>query len=866
MSKNRYKRYSRGGRFKDQGQGLRASVDAIRQQRQIEIDALKIQAGQQRDIDKQQISSLDRKARVEEDNRNVLKDLENKIYKTKYDALQVRANREVDSILGEAKNKEREAKFWDTFATDYSKTIGKVATELGEFGQYLQAVNNDKWNRRNNPNKHEEFATNMERMYEINNDEMINAAFKAKGADLAILGLMVKKQDRSNKRNSEKSVSELITNINTVTNAIKRTNGGRLNAGNINLIYENAGYLLLYQRNIPFNSQEATRLLDTLNFKANAQAEAWQNKTKFDDDLKSQQDFALGYVALHKKLSQTTDVKEIKKLEEALQVRHKQFHLLVGNSFQDLGNGRYGLVPLNPAQINNSILDFTFDAFNFTDVTEAVETYDRLKIFDPKSGFTIKVKGKGVGTVEKSATLQEAIANRVATNEARQDGLQNEIEQDKREKVINPVIKAWEDAVASEDWTLINSEEFQDKIERIAMDPKFNKGGGTPELTKLYEIIGYGGKQVHGTLSDYLEIKGLIFSGRHREAMNELLRSTKSSGTIPPGFAPLFKEAKLITELDGQGKSIRTGAQSLLDGALSTSRNLLGKPEGVDEAKYNKMQTLVEHRLLQVMLEDTSNDDPMIKYSRAYSQVQGELKEGLEGKGVFAMKQASLYVPPVIDGNGKVVPGTDGEGYRARKDLSKDEKAGSTPLGTYFLAVDDITVPGADINETNIEELFFKEGVSLQDALLINLNDPAKSILSRDQKRELIRMSTLSQYGEIPDPLKVLIARAKIKDPKATSYEVMNQVLSAITATDEFKSFQGSSWTPNHEDVTKKLLGTCTKSAKNNFALCMTKSFAADNPSLVELNKQIASGNIEPFNMSDKQIYDVLTNPRKTEQ
>ena len=94
----------------------------------------------------------------------------------------------------------------------------------------------------------------------------------------------------------------------------------------------------------------------------------------------------------------------------------------------------------------------------------------------------------------------------------------------------------------------------------------------------------------------------------------------------------------------------------------------------------------------------------------------------------------------------------------------------------------------------------------------------------------------------------------------------MNQVLSAITATDEFKSFQGSSWTPNHEDVTKKLLGTCTKSAKNNFALCMTKSFAADNPSLIELNKQIASGNIEPFNMSDKQIYDVLTNPRKTEQ
>ena len=866
MSKNRYKRYSRGGRFKDQGQGLRASVDAIRQQRQIEIDALKIQAGQQQEIDKQQISSLDRKARVEEDNRNVLKDLENKIYKTKYDALQVRANREVDSILGEAKNKEREAKFWDTFATDYSKTIGKVATELGEFGQYLQAVNNDKWNRRNNPNKHEEFAKNMERMYEINNDEMLNAAFKAKGADLAILGLMVKKQDRSNKRNSEKAVSELITNINTVTNAIHRTNGGRLNADNINLIYENAGYLLLYQRNIPFNSPEATRLLDTLNFKANAQGEAWRNKTRFDDDLKSQQDFALGYVALHKKLSQTTDVKEIKKLEEALQVRHKQFHLLVGNSFQDLGNGRYGLIPLNPAQINNAILDFTFDAFNFTDVTEAVETYDRLKIFDPKSGFTIKVKGKGVGTVEKSATLQEAIANRVATNEARQDGLQNEIEQDKREKIINPIIKTWEEAVASEDWTLINSKDFQDKIEKIAMDPKFTKGGGTPELTRLYEVIGYGPK-THGTLDDYLRIKGLIFSGNHREALNELLRSTNSSGEIPPGFAPLFKEAKLISELDGQGTSIKKAAIGLLDtSAKINAYDRLGQPEGHDVNKYNDMIRLIEHRILEVMLDDTSDDAPQLKFSKAKNQVAQELKEGEKGKGLFAMKQATQYIPPRINEKGEVIPGTDGEGYVNVTDASKGERAGATTVGTYFLAVDQIQIPGADLSENNIEELFFKEGVSLQDALLINLNDPTKSILSRDQKRELIRMSTLTQYGELPDPLKVLIARAKIKDPKATSYEIMNQVLSAITATDEFKVYQGASWTPNHEDVTKKLLGTCTKSAKNNFAMCMTKRFAEDYPSLVDLNKQIAEGNIKPFNMSDKQIYDVLNKQRKTEQ
>ena len=864
--KHKYKRYSQGGRFKDQGQGLRASVDAIRQRDQIQIDALKIQAGQQQEIDKQKIANLDRRARLREDNKNILKNLDDRIYQTRMQALEVAAQTDVQRILDQAKEKEKEAKWWDTFATKHSKTIGKVATELGEFGQYLQAVNNDKWNRKNNPDKHDEFAAGMLRMYNINDAEMLNAYFKdqKKGNIPASLVVpMVMKQDRSNKRNAQVAVSEVIDNINSFTNVIHRTNAGRLTANNINLIYENAGYLLLYQRGIPFNSQEATRLLSTLNFKANAQKESWNNKTKFDTDQQAQKDFAAGYVAIHKQYT-AANPKDKVELEKALQIRHQQFSTLIERSFYDLGNGRYGFQQLNPQQINTMILDLTFDAFNFTDVTEAVETYDRLKIFDKKTGFIIKVKGKGVGTVEKSATLEEAISNRVATNEARQGDLQKEIEQDNRKKIIDPIIQEWETAIANEDWTLINSEEFQDKIERIAVDPRFTKGGGTEELKQLFDVIGYG-TQTHGTLSDYLEIKGLIFSGRPREALNELLRSTKSTGVIPPGFAPLFKEAKLLTDLDGQGKSIRSGAQSLLDGTLNTSRNLLGKPQNVDQGKYNRMQKLVEHRLLQIMLEDTSNDDAMIKYSRAYTQVQGELKEGQEGKGLFAMRQASQYIPPRIDEKGKVVPGTDGEGYINRKDATKDDKAGSTTKGTYFLAVDDITIPGADINETNIDELFFKEGISLQDALSTNFNSD-ESILSRDQKRELVRMSTLTQYGELPDPLKVLVARAKFKNPKATTYDIMNQVLSAITATDEFKVYQGASWTPNHEDVTKKLLGTCTKSAKNNFAMCMTKRFAQDHPSLVELNKQIAEGNVKPFNMSDKQMYDVLMKQRKTEQ
>ena len=60
----KYQRRSRGGRFKNQGEGLRTSVDRIRQQRQTEIDAMKLQAGQADAISKLQISGLKNVAKV----------------------------------------------------------------------------------------------------------------------------------------------------------------------------------------------------------------------------------------------------------------------------------------------------------------------------------------------------------------------------------------------------------------------------------------------------------------------------------------------------------------------------------------------------------------------------------------------------------------------------------------------------------------------------------------------------------------------------------------------------------------------------------------------------------------------------------
>ena len=141
MAQSKYKRHSRGGRFRQQGDGLRASVDEIRRQRQIEIDSLKTQALQQKERDSLQISGLRNVAKNESENRNMLQDLENKIYQNKRNAITVRADREVEALLGKAKEFGKESEFWQDFATKHSENYGKLASGLFDYAQYRAAIN-----------------------------------------------------------------------------------------------------------------------------------------------------------------------------------------------------------------------------------------------------------------------------------------------------------------------------------------------------------------------------------------------------------------------------------------------------------------------------------------------------------------------------------------------------------------------------------------------------------------------------------------------------------------------------------------------------------------------------------------------------
>ncbi len=134
--KRKYKRYSKGGRFKQSGQGLRTSVGEIASQRNIEIDAIKLQQAQAKEINKDLISGTSDVARAEQENSATIQNLETKIFQNKYRAIEKRAQTEVESILGQAKEKEKASKFWEKFATKHSWDLYKGAKGLSDFAQF----------------------------------------------------------------------------------------------------------------------------------------------------------------------------------------------------------------------------------------------------------------------------------------------------------------------------------------------------------------------------------------------------------------------------------------------------------------------------------------------------------------------------------------------------------------------------------------------------------------------------------------------------------------------------------------------------------------------------------------------------------
>ena len=124
-----YKRHAQGQRFRKKefgDMGLRA----YKEQQQTIINALKLQAQQQKTARDEYLSGEIDVARKERENRAELKKLEDAAYENRDLAREIRHKREIELLEFEAKEHDKEAKFWADFSTTYAQQYSKAATDI----------------------------------------------------------------------------------------------------------------------------------------------------------------------------------------------------------------------------------------------------------------------------------------------------------------------------------------------------------------------------------------------------------------------------------------------------------------------------------------------------------------------------------------------------------------------------------------------------------------------------------------------------------------------------------------------------------------------------------------------------------------
>ena len=134
-----FKRHESGGSFKRPNIGD-GGVRAYKEQQDQIIEAEKFQRLRSEQYAEQFIKGKRRNYEAEEQNRQQIKNFENKLWQNTRDAIVVKSQREVENLKSKADEYGREAKYWEKFSTTYSKEWGKLAQGLYDYGQYRGAV------------------------------------------------------------------------------------------------------------------------------------------------------------------------------------------------------------------------------------------------------------------------------------------------------------------------------------------------------------------------------------------------------------------------------------------------------------------------------------------------------------------------------------------------------------------------------------------------------------------------------------------------------------------------------------------------------------------------------------------------------
>ena len=131
---------ARRGRFSRRDQGD-FGIKAFSEQQQNIVKFLDRERRQAKEQGDSFAAALKGVANTEAENNRIINKLDNDIYKTQYNAIQVKGQREVEALEQEAKELESSAKFWADFSGTGARNLGKAAGAITESADFIRGTN-----------------------------------------------------------------------------------------------------------------------------------------------------------------------------------------------------------------------------------------------------------------------------------------------------------------------------------------------------------------------------------------------------------------------------------------------------------------------------------------------------------------------------------------------------------------------------------------------------------------------------------------------------------------------------------------------------------------------------------------------------
>ena len=863
ISRSRYKTYGQSKGFKNRANSLQISVDRIRQRNENKIKGVERLQKQEEERTKRTITGLNQNEATRAEIAQIHQNMELDIYRKKRDAIEVRASREVENLKGQAIEAGKQVSFWQDFSDTGVKNYTKLAQGLYGYLQYREGQ--DLINKAD-PEWFDLAGDQLIKQVKNIEEDGFQASLK-RGADGKLLHPITKKEINAsagewNGYYHNYEAQEFKKHRDSITSFLEQN--ARFKNGNTMLnpslapsVFASFAYNVLSVKDIPADSKAGRDIIRTatnwgrdLGIERQGAWQANQDSIKFKNRAR-----ALG-TELRTFLGQQSGTTEQKITIEHLNTTFKTMHPMLEGSIFEINKGKYGLrKDWTQATLAEAIITEVFPYVKDLPYAELRSTINKMIAFNATTGKPIKEKGTTVGILDKVPDAEKVLKRLFNKEQKFQEESQKvELEKD-RQAIIAPAEEAYNRCSLNKndcgDWEAIKGD-----ISRSIAQPLFDNS----PLRATWQARTKYSKKSHGDLYKYENVLALVEKGDIEQALIFLV----NRGTdIESGYLNDERFEGLrssINAIKGAGgiPAIKESAR-LIYNKSKTPLSAILKDKGAKSTMDSKVMTALEHHILREIVKDSSDSTPQVKVSNARDKVEKEFLLGLDGKGYYAAIDAAKahYTPAVIDSKTNKVIEAGGYGGKTKTSIKE-----SDPTGFIFKTFDSRIDSGVTWNANDIKTTFLgdplQEGettttsfstAKLADNIARNLQDPDKSILTEDEKRDVMRIvlrGNTTDTDVISSNLKILSVYARAVDPNMTHKEVMDMVVTGLAQDPSglYKGLNGKSYPMDLDDLTKKITGSCSKNQRNNFTKCIAEIAKQNNFKINNENPSLGSGDI----------------------